>query len=71
MFRTASNVCTGKERKVESLILARKIAISNGYDTVEASQKQLSARFAAKEMCDADGEGAVSHVTMPNSTANS
>ena len=31
MFRTAKNVCTGRDEKKESLLLARQIAISNGY----------------------------------------
>ncbi|KAJ1348889.1 hypothetical protein KIN20_004293 [Parelaphostrongylus tenuis] len=42
MFRTVSNVCTRKEHKVESLSLPRKIAISNGYNTVGASQELVT-----------------------------
>ncbi|VDM61995.1 unnamed protein product [Angiostrongylus costaricensis] len=34
MFRTATNVCMGREQREESRNLARQIAISNGYETV-------------------------------------
>ncbi|VDM62527.1 unnamed protein product [Angiostrongylus costaricensis] len=37
MYRTAENVCTGEEERKESRNLARKIAISNGYE-VEATR---------------------------------
>ncbi|KAK6763404.1 hypothetical protein RB195_023922 [Necator americanus] len=44
MFRTATSVCTGREERRESIELARKIAVSNGYTPMWSITKRAQTR---------------------------
>ncbi|KAK6745282.1 hypothetical protein RB195_011792 [Necator americanus] len=44
MFRTATSVCTGREERRESIELARKIAVTNGYTPMRSITKRAQTR---------------------------
>ncbi|EYC03425.1 hypothetical protein Y032_0094g2753 [Ancylostoma ceylanicum] len=48
MFRTATKVCNGLAEKEESLVLARLIAASNGYEGYISMSKRRREALARK-----------------------